>query len=75
VSESASFAQTVFAGEATEQAGDQTTIQINPAVLTPVTTYFWRVQASDSQSGVSSTLSSAFSVKYVAFDMEKDDRR
>src|SRR6185295_7930845 len=31
VSESASFAQTVFAGTATEQPGEQTTIQINPA--------------------------------------------
>jgi len=69
VSESASFAQTVFAGDATEQAGDQTTIQINPAVLTSGATYFWRVQASDSPSGVSSTPSSAFSFKYIAFDM------
>jgi len=69
VSESASFAQTVFEGTASEQAGQQTTIQINPAVLTSGATYFWRVQASDSPSGVSSTPSSAVSFKYIAFDM------
>jgi hypothetical protein len=71
VSDSASFAQTVFVGTAAEQPGNQTTIQINSAVLTSGATYFWRVEALDSPSGVSSPLSSAFSFKYVAFDMRE----
>src|SRR6266850_6511020 len=71
VSASASFAQTVFEGTAAEQPGNQTTIQINPAVLTSGATYFWRVQALDSPSGVSSTPSSPLSFKYIAFDMRE----
>src|SRR5262249_8853261 len=66
-----SGAPTVFAGTVTEQAGGQTTIQIPAGVLTSQATYFWRAQASDSPSGVSSALSSAFSFKYVAFDMRE----
>ena len=71
VSDAASFAQPVFVGTATEQAGDQTTIQINVAAMASGGTYFWRVIASDSSSGVSSTFSSTFSFQYVAFDMRE----
>jgi hypothetical protein len=71
VSDSSSFGQIVYAGTATEQAGDQTTIQVNSAALASGTTYFWRVQASDSPSGVSSSPSSIFSFRYIAFDMRE----
>jgi hypothetical protein len=70
VSESSSFAPTVFVGTATEQPGS-TTIQLPPNALASGATYFWRVQASDSPSGVSSALSSAFTFKYIAFDMRE----
>ena len=69
VSDSASFGQMAFEGTAPEQGGGQTSIQVNAGALASGATYFWRVQALDSPSGVSSTPSSALSFKYVAFDM------
>jgi hypothetical protein len=69
VSDSASFGQMVFEGTAPEQGGGQTSIQVNAGALASGATYFWRVQALDSPSGVSSTPSSALSFKYIAFDM------
>src|SRR5262245_24165103 len=42
VSDSAAFAQPVFVGNAAEQPGEQTTIQINAGALTSGGTYFWR---------------------------------
>jgi len=69
VSDSSSFGSTVFAGSVAEQGGGQTTIQAPAGALASGATYFWRVQASDSPSGVSSALSSTFTFRYVAFDM------
>jgi hypothetical protein len=71
VSDSASFAQMQFEGTAPEQGGGQTSIQVNAGALASGATYFWRVQALDSPSGVSSTPSSTLSFKYIAFDMKE----
>jgi hypothetical protein len=69
VSSSSTFSSTVFVGSAAEQGGGQTSIQVSPGVLSTGATYFWRAEASDSPSGVTSALSSTYTFKYVAFDM------
>jgi hypothetical protein len=69
VSDSSAFTRTVFSGTANEQSGGQTSIEFSPSTLTTNSTYFWRVQAVDSPSGVASSLSPVITFKYVAFDM------
>ena len=69
VSDSSSFGRIVTTGTATEQSGGQTTLQLSANALASGSTYYWRVQASDSPSGVSSPQSSVFSFQYIAFDM------
>ncbi len=69
VSDSSAFSRTVFSGTANEQSGGQTSIEFSPSTLTTNSTYFWRVTAVDSPSGVASSLSSVITFKYVAFDM------
>lgn len=67
VSDSSSFDNILFTTKVAEQAGGQTSI----AVTIPLkggAIYFWRVQASDSPSGVTSAVSSAFSFTFVSFD-------
>jgi hypothetical protein len=69
VADSSSFGHVVYSGTAAEQGGSQTTIQLGASALTSGNTYYWRVQASDSPSGVSSDTSAVSAFKYVAFDM------
>jgi hypothetical protein len=70
VSDSSGFGNIVFSTTVGEQSGGQTAATIT-ANLTNNATYFWRVQASDSGSGVTSPFSSVFSFRYVAFDLNQ----
>ena len=70
VSDSSGFGNIVFSTTVPEQGGGQTSGSIN-ANLTNNATYFWRAQAVDSGSGVTSAFSSVFSFKDVAFDMHQ----
>jgi hypothetical protein len=67
LSDSSSFNKIVFSGKANEGAGGQTTISVT-APLTSGTTYFWRVQATDSPSGVTSPVSGTSSFQFVSFN-------
>jgi hypothetical protein len=67
LSDSASFGNIVFTTKVPEQAGGQTTATVT-AALTGGATYYWRVQASDSPSGVTSGFSNAFSFKVITFN-------
>jgi len=70
VSDSSSFTNLVYSGTAAEQGGGQTSLTLPSSVkLTANATYFWRVQATDAASGVSSAYSSVFTFKFVPFDM------
>jgi hypothetical protein len=71
VSSSQSFDRIVFTQKVPEQNGTQTSIAVPTTALTPGTTYSWRVQASDSASGVTSDFSDTFSFRYTAFDPKK----
>jgi hypothetical protein len=70
VSDTSGFGNIVFSTTVPEQGGGQTSAAVN-ANLTNNATYYWRAQASDSGSGVTSAFSSVFSFKYVAFDMHQ----
>ena len=69
VSDSQSFGNLVFVGNATEGSG-QTSVQMN-ANLTTNATYWWRAQASDPSNGVTGPYSSVNSFRYVPFDMSQ----
>jgi len=66
VADSPDFHNIVFAGTQGEQNG-QTSMQL-AAQMVPNSLYFWRVQASDANSGVSSPYSAVSSFRYVPFD-------
>jgi|SRR5579862_509202 len=69
VSDSSSFTNIVYSGTVAQQSG-QTSLTVPTTVkLTANGVYFWRVQASDASSGVTSAYSSVFSFKFVPFDM------
>lgn len=70
VSDSTGFGSIVFSTTVAEQSGAQTSATID-ANLANNGTYFWRVQAIDSGSGVTSAFSSVFSFRYVAFDLNQ----
>jgi hypothetical protein len=69
LSDSTSFANLLGVSTVGEQAG-QTTAQIS-ARLTAQATYYWRVRADDTTTGVSSPFSTVWSFKYVPFDMRQ----
>jgi hypothetical protein len=69
VSDSSTFANVVFTKTVGEQPG-QTSASVD-AQLTNNATYYWRVQASDNASGVTSAVSPVFSFRYLAFDMHQ----
>jgi hypothetical protein len=71
VSSSSSFDRIVFTKKVTEQSGSTTSTAVPTTSLTPGSTYSWRVQASDSASGVTSDFSDIFSFRYTAFDPTK----
>lgn len=67
VSDSSSFGNVLFTTMVAEQGGGQTSTAVT-ASLTGGTTYFWRVQATDAPSGVTSAVSSVGSFKFISFD-------
>jgi hypothetical protein len=71
VATSAAFGTLVFANTIAEQAGGQTSLTIALPANTPAGTFFWRVQASDPASGVTSPTSAVFSFRYQPFDMHQ----
>jgi hypothetical protein len=71
VSSSAAFTSTVYVGNVTEGSSGQTSATITAGALTANATYFWRVQASDSASGIIGPFSAVLSFKYVPFSMSQ----
>ncbi|MDR1988673.1 MAG: hypothetical protein LBQ09_00410 [Acidobacteriaceae bacterium] len=69
VADSAAFNNIVFTSTVPEQ-GSQTAAAMT-ASLTVNATYFWRVTATDSSSGVTSAPSGVSSFQYVLFDMRQ----
>jgi hypothetical protein len=70
ISDTSAFGSLVATANVPEQAGGQTTAQIN-ARLTTNATYYWRAQATDPASGVVGPFSSVSSFKYVPFDLRQ----
>ena len=68
VSDTSSFGSTIATATVPEQAGGQTTAQID-ARLTSNAVYYWRAQATDPASGVVGPFSPVWSFKYVPFDL------
>jgi len=69
VSDSNSFGNLVFTATVNEQSNQTQTIM--NARLTTNGTYFWRARASDNSNGVTGPFSSAFTFKYVPFDLSQ----
>jgi hypothetical protein len=69
LADSASFTNILFSSSVPEQSG-QTSVAVT-ARLTDRSTYYWRVTASDSPSGVSTAPSAVFSFVAQSFDMTK----
>jgi hypothetical protein len=69
LSDSSSFGNLIQVLTVAEQP-NQTSASI-AVKLTTNATYFWRVQASDTTNGITSSHSSVFSFKYVPFDMRQ----
>jgi hypothetical protein len=73
MSDSSSFGNILFTTKVAQQGAAQTG-QTSTQVTIPLTSgavYFWRVQASDSPSGVASPFSNAFSFTFISFDPRK----
>jgi hypothetical protein len=70
LADSSSFSHIVFSATVPEQGGTQTSVSVN-VPLTVRATYYWRAQASDSPSGVTTALSAVFSFVAQSFDMTK----
>jgi hypothetical protein len=71
VSDSSTFTNLIYSTSVAQGPG-QTSMTIPTSVrLTANATYFWRVQAIDSATAVTSSYSSVFSFKFVPFDMTK----
>jgi hypothetical protein len=70
LSDSSSFGNILFTSKVTEQSGSATSVTVN-ATLVSNNTYFWRVQASDAASGVSTAFSSTSSFRFIGFDPTK----
>src|SRR5919201_1670390 len=66
ISDTSAFGSLVATANVPEQAGGQTTAQIN-ARLTTNATYYWRAQATDPASGVDGPFSSVSSFRFVPF--------
>lgn len=69
VSDSTAFANEPFVTTVPEQPG-QTSVTMTGNLISGGT-YYWRVQATDQGSGVSSPYSAVFSFKYVPFDFHQ----
>jgi len=69
IADSAAFSNIVFTSTVAEQS-NQTSVPINTQLIANAT-YFWRAQASDPSSGVTSQYSTVGSFKYVPFDMKQ----
>jgi hypothetical protein len=70
VSDSSSFGTIVFDKTVKEQSGGQTQVTVDVA-LNNQATYYWRVKASESGTGVTSAFSDTSSFQYIAFDMRQ----
>jgi hypothetical protein len=70
VADSSSFGHIVFSTTVPEQSGSSQTSVSVPGTL-PAGTYFWRVQAGEVPSGVSTPFSAVFSFKFQPFSMSQ----
>jgi hypothetical protein len=71
VADSSSFSNIVFTVNVQEQSNGQTSIRVNTSALISGSSYYWRVQATDAPSGVTSPLSAVFAFQFIAFDMSQ----
>jgi len=69
ISTSSTFSPLAAAQTVAEQGGGQTQFTFQVAPNTPAGNYFWHVQATDPQNGVTSPFSATFQFRYQPFDM------
>jgi hypothetical protein len=67
LSDSSSFGNILFSINVPEQGGSQTSTTVS-VPLAGNTAYFWRVQASDAPTGITSPFSNTSSFTFIAFD-------
>jgi hypothetical protein len=70
VADSSSFDHLVFSSSVDEQSGSQTSVVVTGS-LSSGATYFWRVQAFDAASAVTTPFSNVISFRFIAFDMSQ----
>ncbi len=71
LSDSSSFANTIFSTTVPEQFGGHTSVTLPSNLQLPRGTYYWRVQATDPENEVTTNLSSVVSFSYQPFDMHQ----
>jgi len=71
LSDSASFARIITAGNVAEQGGGQTSFTLPSSPALSNATYFWRVQASDPSNGLTTANSPASAFRYQPFQMSQ----